>query len=80
MSLPSCFSAVPFLTTFDACAQGKEQSAMLTIINLFKRVIVGRQVYGVKYEMRTCDFVFWRWTKHDSSDQRIYIGMTGLLC
>jgi len=30
--------------------------------------------------MRTCDVVFWRWTKHDSSDQRIYIGMTGLLC
>ena len=84
MSLSSCFSVVPLLTTFDASvtllSQGKEQSATLTINNLHKQVIVRCQIYGVKYGMRTCDVVFWMWTKHDSSDRRIYIGMTGLLC
>ena len=83
MSLSSFFSVVSLLTTFDATvnllSQDKEQRAMLTINTLYKQVIVRCQIYGVKYGMRTCDVVFWRWTKHDSGD-RTYIGMTGLLC
>lgn len=77
MSLSSCFCVVPFLTTFDASVtllpQGKEESAKLTINNLYKQVIVRCQICAVKYGMRTCEVVFWRWTKHDSSDQRIDI-------
>lgn len=70
MLLSRSFCEVPFLTTADASVSlplhGERWRAKLTINNLYRQVILRCQICSIEYAKRTCDVVFWKWTKLDS--------------